>query len=129
MRIMKSLLNNHNQNIIKEKPQSTPKNYNCLKKENYPMNGLCLTESLLYYTTIRCAKKIILRNIRVFVKQFLKNATQTMKSLLMFQPKKTIPNFLPNIRPLKQSLAQTYHGKSKEDTILTISFPEDLTCA
>ena len=52
-----------------------------------------------------------------------------MKSLLMFQPKKTIPNFLPNIRPLKQSLAQTYHGKSKEDTILTISFPEDLTCA
>ena len=93
------------------------------------MNGLCLTESLLYYTTIRCAKKIILRNIRVFVKQFLKNATQTMKSLLMFQPKKTIPKFLPNIRPLKQSLAQTYHGKSKEDTILTISFPEDLTCA
>ena len=53
-----------------------------------------------------------------------------MKSLLTFQPKKTIPNFLPNIRPLKQSsLAQTYHSKSKEDKILTISFPEDLTCA
>ena len=25
---------------------------NCQQKENYPMNGACLTESLVYYATI-----------------------------------------------------------------------------
>ena len=36
----------------------------------------------------------------------------------MFQPTKTIPNFLPNIEPLKQnSETRKYYGKSKEDTL------------
>ena len=34
------------------------------------------------------------------------------------------------IGSLKQSsLTQKYHGKSKGDTISTIRFPEDITCA
>ena len=33
-----------------------PKTCNCLKKENCPINGLCLTERLLYYATITCNK-------------------------------------------------------------------------
>ena len=75
-------------------------------------------------------KKHIPSYIREFLKQFLKNATQTMKSLLTFQPTKTILNFLLNIRPIKQnSLIQTYQGKSKEDATPTIPFPEDVTCA
>ena len=32
MRIMKSLLNNHNQNIIREQPQSTPKKLQLFKE-------------------------------------------------------------------------------------------------
>ena len=61
---------------------------------------------------------------------FLKNATQTTKSLLTFQPTKTIPDFLQNIGHLKQSsLTQKCHGKSKGDAIPTIPFLEDVTCA
>ena len=75
-------------------------------------------------------KKIIPSYIKEFAKQLLKNATQTTKSLLTFQPTKTIPNVLPNIRHLKQSsLTQKCHGKSKGDTILTIPFLEDVICA
>ena len=129
MSVIKILIK-RNKNLLKDQPQSTRKSYSCLKKENYPMNGLCLTESLLCYTTITCDKKLIPSYIREFVKRFLKNTTQTMKSLLTFKPTKTMPNFRPNIRPLKQSsLTQTYHGKSKEDTIPSIPFPEDVTCA
>ena len=55
---------------------------------------------------------------------------QTLKSLLTFQPTKAIPNFLPDIGPLKQSsLTWKYHVKSKGNTTPTIPFPEDITCA
>ena len=64
-----------------------------------------------------------------FAKQLLKNATQTIKSILTSQPKKTISNLLPNIGPLKQSsLTQKYYGKSKGGTIPTIPLPGDVTC-
>ena len=52
---LKSLINSHNQNVLKDQPQSTPKTCNCLKKEDCRMNGLCLTESV--YATITCDKK------------------------------------------------------------------------
>ena len=55
---------------------------------------------------------------------------QTLESLLTFHPTKAIPNFLPGIGPLKQSsLTQKCHVKSKGNTIPTIPFPEDITCA
>ena len=54
---LKSLLSNHNPNILKDQPQSTAKNCNCLKKEDCSMNGLYLTESLLYYATITTGKE------------------------------------------------------------------------
>ena len=74
-------------------------------------------------------KKIIPNYIKEFAKQLLKNATQTIKSILTSQPKKTISNLLPNIGPLKQSsLTQKYYGKSKGGTIPTIPFPGDPTC-
>ena len=84
---------------------------------------------VLRYNHLR-QKKIIPSYIKEFAKQLLKNATETTKSLLMFQPTKTIPNFLPNIGHLKQSsLTQKCHGKSKGDTIPTIPFLEDVICA
>ena len=54
---LKSLINSHNQNILRDQPQSSPKTCNCLKKEDCPMNGFCLTKSLLYYATITCDKE------------------------------------------------------------------------
>ena len=44
-------------NILRAQPQNTPKTCNCLKKEDCPMNGFCLTKSLLYYATITCDKE------------------------------------------------------------------------
>ena len=44
---LKRLLNSHNQNILKNQPQSTSKTCNCLKEKHWPINGSCLTESLL----------------------------------------------------------------------------------
>ena len=51
------LINSHNQNLFKEQLQSTLETCNCLKKEDYRMNGLCLTDCLLYYATIICDKE------------------------------------------------------------------------
>ena len=125
---LQNLINSHNQNILKNQPQSTPKTCNCLKKENCPMNGLYLTESLLYYATITCNNANYIKYIKEFSKQLLKIAMQTIKSLLTFLPTKTIPNFLSSIEPLKQSsLTQNYNGKLKGHTILTIQLPEGIT--
>ena len=44
--------------IIKKPFENTPppktKSCKCLKKENYPMRGNCLTENILYYAKISC---------------------------------------------------------------------------
>ena len=127
---LKSLINSHNQNILRDQSQSTPKTCNCLKKEDCPMNGFCLTKSLLYYATITCGKENYTKLYKGICKTtFKKRYAQTTKSLLTFQPTKTITNFLPNIGHLKQSsLTQKCHGKSKGDTIPTIPFLEDVIC-
>ena len=121
---LNSLINNHNQNILKDQTQSTPKSCNCLKKENCPMDGYVL-QKVCGGTTLQspATNKIIPSYIKELVKQLLKDAMQTIKSLLMFQPTKTVPNFLPKIGPFKQSrLTQKYHGKSKGDTCLQSHF-------
>ena len=64
---LKSLINIHNQNMLQGQPQSTAKICNCLQKEDFPMNGLCLTESLLYCTTITCGKENYTPN---YIKEF-----------------------------------------------------------
>ena len=54
---LKILIKSHNQNVLKDQPQGTPKIWNYLKKEDCPAYGLCLTESLLYYATVTCHKE------------------------------------------------------------------------
>ena len=47
-------INSHNQNIIKDQPQNTPKTCNCLTKDNCPMNGLSFKKSVvLHYSHLR----------------------------------------------------------------------------
>ena len=45
---LKSLMNNHNQNILKDQPPKYPNSCNCLRKGDCPMGSLCHTESLQY---------------------------------------------------------------------------------
>ena len=69
---MKSLINNHNQNIIQDQPQ-------LYKKEDSPMNGLVVTESFSYYVKISCQGNISPNYRSEFAKTLSKTALQTTK--------------------------------------------------
>ena len=81
---LQNLINSHNQNILKNQPQSTPKTCNCLKKENCPMNGLYLTESLLYYNTITCNNANYIKLHKGIFKTTFKNCYATDKKSFNF---------------------------------------------
>ena len=50
---IKPKINNHNRNIIQD--CTPPTNLcNCVKKETFPMNGLCLTKNKIYEANIKC---------------------------------------------------------------------------
>ena len=52
---IRSKINGHNKKILQPKPTEPQKLRNCLVKGYYPMNGLCLTLSILYQATIKCS--------------------------------------------------------------------------
>ena len=54
---IKTKINAHNKEILRNTPSKNGKHCNCQQKENCSMNGACLKESLVYYTTISCNDK------------------------------------------------------------------------
>ena len=52
---IRSKRNGHNKKILQPKPTKPQKICNCLVKKDCPMNGLCLTSSILYQATIKCS--------------------------------------------------------------------------
>ena len=52
---IRSKINGHNKKILQPKPAEPQKLCNCLVKEDFPLNGLCLTLSILYQATIKCS--------------------------------------------------------------------------
>ena len=42
------------QKILQPKPAEQKKLCNCIVKEDFPINGLCLTSSVLYQATMQC---------------------------------------------------------------------------
>ena len=50
-----SKINDCNKKILQPKPVEPQKLCNCLVKVDCPMNGLCLTSSILYQATIKCS--------------------------------------------------------------------------
>ena len=54
---IRSKINNHNKKILQPKPTEPQKLCNCRIKEDWPMNGLCLTSSILYQATIKYIRK------------------------------------------------------------------------
>ena len=49
---IKTKINTHNRNILRNTPSKNAKHCNCHQKENYPMHSSCLKETLYYYATI-----------------------------------------------------------------------------
>ena len=52
---IRSKINGHNKKILQSKPTEPQKLCNCLIRDDCPMNGLCLTSSILYQATITCS--------------------------------------------------------------------------
>ena len=51
---LKAKIDGHSKKILENTPPPKTKLCNCLKKENCPMRGACLTENVLYYARISC---------------------------------------------------------------------------
>ena len=76
---IRSKINCHNKKILQTKPAEPQKLCNCLVKEDCPMNGLCLTSSILYQATIKCSDSNK-KDTKESVKRHSRNVTQTTKN-------------------------------------------------
>ena len=54
---IKTKINAHNREILRNTPSKNAKHCNCQQKENRSMNSDCLKESSVYYATISCNNK------------------------------------------------------------------------
>ena len=54
---IKTKIKAHNREILRNTPSKNTKHSNCQQKENCPMNGACIKESLVYYATKSCNDK------------------------------------------------------------------------
>ena len=73
---IRSKINYHNKNILQLKPTEPQKLCNCLVKQDCPINGLCLTSSILYQVAMKCnhskyKQKKIQRNLRNDLQEML----------------------------------------------------------
>ena len=119
-----------NQKILQDQAQISQKTRDCIKKEDCPMNGLCLIEFVLHYVTISCEEKKSPNCIKASAKQLSKNALQVPKCLLMLKPTKMKLNFPLSIGSLR--IINSIHrcrGRLKGDINHTTGFPEDASYA
>ena len=68
--------------LLQPNPTEPQKLYNCFVKEVCPVNGLCLTSSILYQTTVKCSdsKYKKKKNKKESVKRHSRKVTQTTKN-------------------------------------------------
>ena len=54
---LKAKIDGHNKKMLENTPPPKPKSCNCLKRENCPVRGVCLSGNELYYAKINCDDK------------------------------------------------------------------------
>ena len=74
---IKTKINAHNREILRNTPSKNTKHCNCQPKQNCLMNGACLKESLAYYATVSCNDKNY-NYIKEAAKQVLRSAIVTI---------------------------------------------------
>ena len=95
---IKTKINAHNREILQNTPSKNTKHCNCLQKENCPMNGACLKESLVYYATISCNDKNYQPKLyKGSCETSLKSAIVTIKNHLMYHCTNMIPSYQQSI--------------------------------
>ena len=119
---IRSKINGHNKKVLQPKPTEPQKLCNCLVKEDFPMNGLCLTSSISYQATIKCidgkCKQKIYKGI---CETTFKKRHANHKKL--FNLVKSINDTTLSVEywTLKQNQqARDLHGKSKDNIRLII---------
>ena len=98
---IKTKINAHNREILRNTPSKNTKHCNCQQNENCPMNGACLEESLVYYATISCNDKnydYTNRNYtKEVAKQVLRSAIVIIKNHLTYHCTNMIPSYKQSI--------------------------------
>ena len=95
---IKTKINAHNREILRNTPSKNTKHCNCQQKENCPMNGACLKKSLVYYATISCNDKNYQPKLyKEVAKQVLRSAIVTIKNHLMYHCTNMIPSYQQSI--------------------------------
>ena len=94
---LKAEIDGHNKKIVETTLPPKTKLCNCLKKENCPMRGACLTEKILYYARISCDDETYKPKLyKEICETTLKKVTPIIKNLSMWKRKRTILNYLLN---------------------------------
>ena len=91
---IKTKINAHNRDILRNTPTKNAKQCYCQQKENCPMNGACLKESLVYYATISCNDKNYKPKLyKGSFKTNLRRATVTIKNHLAYHCTNMTPSY------------------------------------
>ena len=94
---LKAKIDGHNKKILENTPPPKTKLCNCLKKENWPMRGTCLTENVLCYARVRCDNETYKPKLyRGICEITFKKRYAIIKNLSMRKGARTILNYLLN---------------------------------
>ena len=94
---MKTIITNHNKNILGKKPPINKSHCNCRNKEAYPLNGKCQIGEVVYECTLSSKQPITKKkSILELRKNLSKDAYTTTIYLSAMKFIKTTQNFLWN---------------------------------
>ena len=101
---IKTKLNAHNREILRNTASKNTKHCNCQQKENCLMNSACLKESLFSYATICCNDKNYQPKLyKGSCETSLKKPYSNQKKSLTYHCTNMIPSYQQTIRNKKQS--------------------------
>ena len=123
---MKTIINNHNKNILGKKPSIDTSTCNCRNKEDYPLNGQCQIGEVVYESTLtsnqqnykdkkyfgiaeESFKGRLYNHNLSFRNEFYKNDTELSKELWQIKMK----NYTPKItwRIIRKCLPYNYNSR------------------
>ena len=93
----KTIINNHNKNILGKNPSIDTSTCNCRNKEDCSLNGQCQIGAVVYESTLKVTNKITkIKSILELRKNLSKDAYTTMIYLSEMNFSKIPQNFLRN---------------------------------
>ena len=118
---IRSKINGHTKKILQPKSAQPQKLCNCLDKEDYPLNGLYFTSSILYQATRKCSdSKHKQKRYKGIVETTFKERYANHKKTFNLINSKNDTTLSTEYWTLNKSSNPRYlHGKSKDNIRLT----------